>query len=176
MTKETRVETTTKAESKLVTRVASMIAVALLAAGVQAATAAPPSAESEMLVLYDRMQTAMADDSSVGVEEAAKVLAAKSEAVGAKAKNPEPFKAVTDGARAVVAAADLEAEREAFRDLSLAMAKLVDSGELKGAGLFFCPMADAYWLQKTGDDELRNPYYGKSMLTCGSKVDKVKEN
>jgi hypothetical protein len=34
-------------------------------------------------------------------------------------------------------------------------------------------MADAYWLQKTGDDELRNPYYGKSMLTCGEKVDKV---
>jgi hypothetical protein len=139
----------------------------------QCAVADAPPAESEMLVLYGRMHTAMADDSSAGVEEAAKGLAAKSEAAGAKAKDPAAFKAVTDGARAVVAAADLEAEREAFRDLSLAMAKLVESGQLDGAGLFFCPMADAYWLQKTGDDELRNPYYGKSMPTCGEKVDKV---
>ena len=167
----------TKAESrwKLGPRVGRSLAAVAMSLVAQSAVADAPPAESEMLVLYDRMQTAMADDSSAGVEEAAKALAAKSEAVGAKATDPSAYKAVTDGARAVVAAADLEAEREAFRDLSLAMAKLVDSGELKGAGLFFCPMADAYWLQKAGDDALRNPYYGKSMLTCGSKVDKVED-
>jgi hypothetical protein len=165
----------TNAESrwKLGPRLGRSLAAVAISLVAQAALADAPPAENEMLVLYDRMQTAMADDSSAGVEEAAKALAARSEAVGARAKEPAPFQAVTDGARAVVAAADLEAEREAFRDLSLAMAKLVESGVLSGAGIFFCPMADAYWLQKAGDDALRNPYYGKSMLTCGSKVDKV---
>ena len=161
------------------TRLGARIVVAVVAAlaGLVASGAAAdlPPAEKEMLALYDRMQVALADDTSAGVEEAGKALAAKAEAVGGKAKDPAPYLAVTTGALAVVAAADLEAEREAFRDLSLAMAKLVASGQLGDAGIFFCPMADAYWLQKPGDDALRNPYYGKSMLACGSKVDKVED-
>jgi hypothetical protein len=177
---KTRTEAGTKGvamtTTKLAARVVSAAVVAAVAALVASGAAADVSpAEKEMLALYDRMQVALADDTSAGVEEAAKALALKAEEVGGKAKSPAPFQAVTTGASAVVAAADLEAEREAFRDLSKAMAKLVESGQLGDAGIFFCPMADAYWLQKPGDDALRNPYYGKSMLACGSKVDKVED-
>jgi hypothetical protein len=37
----------------------------------------------------------------------------------------------------------------------------------------FCPMMNdgngAYWLSETRD--IRNPYYGESMLTCGETVE-----
>ena len=32
--------------------------------------------------------------------------------------------------------------------------------------LAYCPMADKPWLQK--DKDIKNPYYGSAMLTCGS--------
>ena len=32
--------------------------------------------------------------------------------------------------------------------------------------LAYCPMVNKPWLQK--DKEIRNPYYGAAMLTCGS--------
>lgn len=139
------------------------------------AVADTPAAGDEMLGLYDRMQVALAGDSSAGVEEAAKSLAAQAEVVAGRASDPAPYRAVADNAKAVAAESGIEEQREAFRLLSLEMAKLVESGQLAEAVIFFCPMADAYWLQKAGDDALRNPYYGKSMLTCGSKVDKVED-
>jgi Cu(I)/Ag(I) efflux system membrane fusion protein len=40
----------------------------------------------------------------------------------------------------------------------------------------FCPMANnskgAYWLSESAD--IRNPYYGESMLTCGETKDTLK--
>jgi hypothetical protein len=38
----------------------------------------------------------------------------------------------------------------------------------KGIDVVFCSMAKGSWLQKRG--EVRNPYYGSSMLTCGEVV------
>ena len=35
-----------------------------------------------------------------------------------------------------------------------------------GVRVVYCPMADKPWLTK--DKEIRNPYYGASMSTCGS--------
>jgi hypothetical protein len=34
-------------------------------------------------------------------------------------------------------------------------------------------MAKAYWLQN--NDKLKNPYYGKDMLECGSRLDYDKQ-
>jgi hypothetical protein len=60
-------------------------------------------------------------------------------------------------------AADIKSMRSAFKPLSEAVAKL----ELpKGYVVASCPMVPASWVQKDGD--IRNPYYGSSMLTCGT--------
>jgi hypothetical protein len=37
--------------------------------------------------------------------------------------------------------------------------------------LAYCPMVRGSWLQK--DETIRNPYYGKGMLTCGEFKDKA---
>ena len=69
-------------------------------------------------------------------------------------------------AQSAADAADIAALRKAFKPLSEAVIKM----ELPaGYGVAFCPMYDsmkgASWVQKRG--AIANPYYGKSMLTCG---------
>jgi len=73
----------------------------------------------------------------------------------------------------IAKAKDIDAARDAFFYLSKATIELHDDFGHTGDRNFylsFCPMArdgdGAYWLQE--NEELRNPYYGASMLTCGS--------
>lgn len=67
-------------------------------------------------------------------------------------------------AQATADAADLKAMRKSFRALSEVVAKMEPP---KGYALAFCPMYEngSQWVQKQGP--VANPYYGKSMLTCG---------
>lgn len=60
-------------------------------------------------------------------------------------------------------AKDIKAMRLAFKPLSEAVSKLEIP---KGLVVATCPMVDASWVQKDGD--IRNPYYGSGMLTCGT--------
>jgi Cu(I)/Ag(I) efflux system membrane fusion protein len=66
---------------------------------------------------------------------------------------------------------DLEVQRGAFSLLSNELYKAVKIFGLMGKTVYyqFCPMAfnekGAYWLSTS--DEIRNPYFGESMLTCG---------
>lgn len=127
---------------------------------------------AELLDLYGRMHAALADDNAAGVSEAAAELGVKAEAAAAKGVHRAAFETLAASAKAVVGS-DLAALRERYKAVSIAMAGLIEADALAGADLYYCPMADAYWLQKSADAGLKNPYYGKSMLKCGSKVDRV---
>lgn len=63
---------------------------------------------------------------------------------------------------------DLASQREQFMKLSNSMYSLVSSFKANDAEayLHYCPMKKASWLSDS--KEVRNPYYGKRMLTCGS--------
>lgn len=70
---------------------------------------------------------------------------------------------------------DCKKEFKTIEDLRNSFKKLSDvymahgkKKELEGLQKASCPMAEAKWVQKKGD--LRNPYYGKSMLECGEKI------
>jgi len=80
---------------------------------------------------------------------------------------------VAASAEAIAKAADMAAARLAFGELSKAyLAVLAKKPELaQGLFAFRCPMAEGYqkWVQV--DETLKNPYMGKKMLECGSKVD-----
>lgn len=74
-------------------------------------------------------------------------------------------------AQATAQAADLATRRSAFQTLSNAAIALLDRYGVAGGVLYkqYCPMADsnrgAYWISK--ESQIRNPYYGSSMLSCG---------
>jgi hypothetical protein len=73
------------------------------------------------------------------------------------------------------ASKDIEKQRTAFSSLSNNLWSTVKGLKIKDNGAIYidyCPMKDAYWLSK--ESAIKNPYYGKSMLTCGSIKETIK--
>lgn len=75
-------------------------------------------------------------------------------------------------------AGDIEKQREHFSKLSYSLYKAIKAFGLGGATAYydFCPMAfndkGAYWL--SDKKEIRNPYFGDQMLTCGSVEETIR--
>ena len=75
-------------------------------------------------------------------------------------------------------ASDIQAMRTAFKPLSEQIGVLARSfgfGEANPVYELHCPMAfggqGAVWYQR--DDQVRNPYYGASMLKCADRVERL---
>jgi len=62
---------------------------------------------------------------------------------------------------------DIKNQREAFASFSAAMITLAKAAKLSQQPVYidYCPMKKNYWL--SADSQIKNPYYGNSMLTCG---------
>ena len=135
-------------------RLAAIVA-AVVAVGVPASAAVADG----LAAPYLHIQVALANDSTDGVAEAARVIAAEAAEMG------DPAASIGSAAEALAEATDLRSARDAFGPLSdalIAYAKEVGFGELR---LAYCPMVDKEWVQATS--EIRNPFYGSMMLTCG---------
>jgi len=61
--------------------------------------------------------------------------------------------------------------RAAFNDVSTNLWQVVKSAENVTGSVYYqyCPMKKAYWL--SGEKEIKNPYYGSAMLSCGNVVE-----
>lgn len=83
---------------------------------------------------------------------------------------PEAGK-LANAAAKIIAAPDIEAQRTAYSALSDDFINLVKKSGLKSGTLYvdFCPMAmndkGGYWL--SANKEIKNPYFGDKMMTCG---------
>jgi Cu(I)/Ag(I) efflux system membrane fusion protein len=81
-------------------------------------------------------------------------------------------------ADAISSSGKIDAQRLSFADLSDKIYTAVKTFGLMGKTAYyqFCPMArdgkGAYWLSEL--NEIRNPYYGESMLTCGETRETLK--
>lgn len=77
---------------------------------------------------------------------------------------------VTAAAQEIAASDDVNKQREAFSDLTVAMENQLE-GALASGEIYkqYCPMAfegkGDYWLSNSKD--IFNPYYGDKMLKCG---------
>jgi len=71
----------------------------------------------------------------------------------------------------IAKAGDLAGQRTAFKAFSDHVYALSKAVKLSDAPVYqqYCPMKKGYWLSK--DAAIRNPYYGKQMLTCGKVSD-----
>jgi protein SCO1/2 len=122
---------------------------------------------------YEAMRARLAADDLEGAQSHAAAIA--DAATKAAADAGAARKGLLDlaaAARAVEAAADIDAARLSFGELSKNVVALMvgDAGLRAGRFLFLCPMASGYqkWVQTS--PTLTNPYWGKRMLTCGSQV------
>lgn len=128
--------------------------------------ARPASAEdapmkSELLSAYAKIADALAADDLGGAKAAANALVDHARMVGQKQ--------IAEQAAGITKTANISAAREQFKTLSLSIEPL--AAGVDGYTVMTCAMAKADWVQTAG--EVRNPYYGKSMLSCGEakKID-----
>ena len=136
----------------------------------QATSTPKPTVAEKLVALYVPIQEALAGDSVTAVMEQAAAIALKAaEAVSSGGDKAlyGPIEAAARGLKAT----DIDGLRNQFKSLSLALAHLVEKVAVAGHGIYYCPMADAYWVQKSG--AVKNPYYGSKMLGCGEAVAKV---
>jgi hypothetical protein len=70
---------------------------------------------------------------------------------------------------------DLEKQRVYFSSLSTNIYSLAKAVKLSDQPVYqaYCPMKKAYWL--SNETAIKNPYYGNSMLTCGSVKETIKQ-
>ena len=154
---------------RLLSGVIAVVFALFMGAGMVAAEA-PKPASATLVELYVPMQEALASDSVAKVKEQAAKLATEASAAAKAGGDKASLDAVANAAKAMTAN-DIAGLRDQFKPVSIALAKLVEKESVAGHGIYYCPMADAYWVQKSGD--VANPYYGKSMLRCGEAVKKV---
>ena len=154
----------------------AMLSVVLTFPAPGAAAEMPAGTLEKLVGLYVPMQETLAADSVATVKEQAAKLAAEADSI-AKASGGKPSLEAIEGLEDVVAAAkgmnatEIQALREQFKALSRSVGRLVERQAVAGHGIYYCPMADAYWVQKSG--AVKNPYYGAKMLGCGEVVAKV---
>jgi hypothetical protein len=137
--------------------------VCLLVAGI--GVSAQPSADATKAIVksYLEIQTALASDKFEDVKGPARTLSAQAVALGKEGA------ALARAATAFASSPDLKAAREAFGPLSDAVIARVQADGSKDVAadlrLAYCPMVKRSWLQR--EEQVRNPYYGTTMLTCG---------
>jgi hypothetical protein len=74
-------------------------------------------------------------------------------------------------AAAIAKTTDLEQQRKQFKTLSDNFYALSKETKLSNEPVYrmYCPMKKSYWLST--ESAIKNPYYGKQMLTCGNVTD-----
>lgn len=101
-----------------------------------------------------------------------------SNAIEVGAKEITGGETLASTASKIITATDIEAQRTAYASLSNEFISLVKKSGLNGGTLYvdFCPMAmndkGAYWV--SASKEIKNPYFGEKMMTCGEIKDTVK--
>ena len=160
----TRTRTGLRAQSS---GMVALTIVALSACAPAPATDKTPNAGTAMsravLDPYLKIQSALADDSLDGVKANAGAIATASSALGA------PAMKIDTTAVQLASVAEIEDARDKFGALSEAIDAYMTGLHLtapEGVKVAVCPMVHKPWLQ--ADATINNPYYGKSMQTCGS--------
>jgi hypothetical protein len=101
-----------------------------------------------------------------------------SNAIEAGAATVEGGASIAASAAKITAASDIETQRAAYSKLSNDMIALVKKSGVSNGELYveYCPMAfddkGASWLSSS--KEIRNPYFGDKMLTCGEVKETIK--
>ncbi len=88
------------------------------------------------------------------------------------------LKTIDSGLNGILKSNEIEPQRKSFADVSHGMYEAVKAFGLNNEKAYYqyCPMAfneeGAYWL--SGSSEIRNPYFGEDMLSCGETKDTLR--
>jgi hypothetical protein len=142
-----------------------------------------------MLASYFRLKDALVESDTVAANKAALELGVLADSLNvndikgdstadAVRQTADNFAGTISGsARGLAGEKDIEAKRREFQMISDVLWSLIRTVQFGGEKIFYqhCPMAfdnqGAYWISNSR--EIRKPYFGHKMLTCGSTEDSV---
>jgi hypothetical protein len=136
----------------------------LLTAGPGFSAPAPASFDA-VLGHYETIRKALINDTVTGIPDPAAAIQKL-----AKSAPADLAPQIAGAAQKLSVAKDLSSARDAFYELSKPMVRWREAAGNKAHVVAYCPMSKRSWIQPKG--EIGNPYYGKSMATCGEVVSK----
>lgn len=144
------------------------------------AKAANPSLSQLLSLYYDVKNALVSSDASTASAKAAEFVKAIN-SVDMSTLSADEHKAfmplqrnLSEDAAAIAASTDLSVQREKFKTFSNNIYTLAKAVKLSADPVYqlYCPMQKSYWL--SGEAAVKNPYYGKKMLTCGNVTETIK--
>jgi hypothetical protein len=146
------------------------LAATLLLVGVSGMAAGGLSLPDQLLGQYFLIQKNLASDSIKGVSAAVARITEISRRAATSETHAKPHLIALANAAAKLRATDLKSARNGFGALTDSLIGFLQATQAKTNPpyQFYCPMVQKHWLQP--DKEVRNPYYGGSMLKCGELV------
>lgn len=123
---------------------------------------------------YIIIKDALASDNADKTSQAATEFIKTASAIDYKVLSEGNVSVLKKDATAISSARDIAAQRESFFNLSDNMIALAKQFKVSANPVFvqYCPMADGSWL--SNEKKIINPYYGSSMLSCGSVKSEIK--
>lgn len=141
------------------------LALLLTAGPLFSAPAPAPAGFDAVLGHYEAVRKALLADTVAGIPAHAAEITRL-----AKSAPADLAPQIAEAARKLSVAKDLQTARDAFYELSKPMVRWREAAGSKSNVVAYCSMSKRSWLQPKG--EIGNPYYGKSMATCGEVVSK----
>ena len=129
---------------------------------------------SKLYQNYIAIKAALASDDAGKAAKSASEFVQIASAVKTNTIPVKNLTALKNEASGIAKTGNISAQREIFHHLSddmYALSRQFSFSE-KPVYLQYCPMAEASWL--SNEEKIINPYYGSSMLTCGTVKSTIK--
>ena len=123
---------------------------------------------------YLNIKNALVADNSDEASTAANIFIKSASMIDFKVLSEGNVDVLRKDATQIAESRSIETQREFFVHLSQNMIALTKNFKLADKSVFvqYCPMADASWL--SAEKVVKNPFYGSSMLSCGSVKFEIK--
>ena len=123
---------------------------------------------------YISVKSALASDDAKKTSMAANEFLKTASTINSKLINEKNLLSIKADAKSISQAKNIEAQRKSFYKLSDVMIDLAKENKLSDKTIFvqYCPMAKGSWM--SNEKQIVNPYYGKSMLDCGSVKSEIR--
>lgn len=123
---------------------------------------------------YISVKSALASDDAKKTSMAANDFLKTAAGINSKVIGEKNLLSIKADAKSISQAKSIDAQRKSFYKLSDVMIDLAKDNKLSDKTIFvqYCPMAKGSWM--SNEKQIVNPYYGKSMLDCGSVKSEIK--
>lgn len=129
---------------------------------------------SKLYQNYIAVKSALASDDFKKTSVAAGEFLKTASSMNLKTLDEKKLNSLKSDAKTIAAAKNIDAQRKPFYKLSEVMISVANENKISDKTIYvqYCPMAEGSWL--SNEKQIINPYYGSSMLKCGSVKSEIK--